>query len=284
MLTLPLARTAALAAAVALAAGTPEPLPAQEAERFLPERAYLPRLYAGFREPITATKLVFVTQSPHLFGEVLEGEADLGAALPIYLLAGQSLEDGLAFGVEAGVFTRFNMETKEKDLIASDWMFAVPFVLHRGDSWVRFRYFHTSAHLGDEYIKRFEVERGDFTRDELELLGYLRVLQSLSFYAGGGWAFRTDPVDSEQLNLRGGVQLEGEELNGVRFYGAVDAQLDQDDDWEPQLTIHGGLRMFGADQARGIRLVTELFTGPSWQGQFCTGHTTYFSLGVVLDL
>jgi hypothetical protein len=89
--------TALLTAAVAstVAPGTAG---AQDVRRFLPQRAYLPRLYAGYREPITAAKAVFVTQSPHLFGELLEGEADFGASFPIYLMAGSSLDDGFVFG------------------------------------------------------------------------------------------------------------------------------------------------------------------------------------------
>lgn len=262
----------------------PDAAVAQEVQRFLPQRAYLPRLYAGYREPITATKLVFVTESPHLFGELLEGEVDFGASFPIYLLAGSSLEDGFVFGVEAGIFSRWNMETREKDLIATDWILTIPFVLHRGGHWLRFRYFHTSAHLGDEYIKVFEVPRVDFTRDELELVGQLRMHEEIAVYGGGSWILRRDPPDMKRWNLRGGLQFEGRQLNGGRPYAAVDVQLDQDDDWKPQLTIHAGFQLFGGDRARGIRLVSELFTGPPWQGQFYTENTTYFTLGVIIDL
>lgn len=276
-----------LIALLTLAAASVTVVPAagaQDVQRFLPERAYLPRLYAGYREPNTAAKLVFVTRSPHLFGELVEGEADLGASLPIYLLGGSSLDNGFAFGVEAGIFSRWNLETREKDLIATDWIFAVPFVLHRGAHWLRVRYFHTSAHMGDEYIKVFEVPRVDFTRDELELVGLLRAHELFSVYGGGSWVLRRDPPDMKRWNLRAGLQFEGRQLNGGRPYAALDVQLDEDDDWKPQLTVHGGFHLFGADRSRGIRLVSEFFTGPTWQGQFFTEETTYFTLGIVIDL
>jgi hypothetical protein len=275
---------AALLTAAAVSVVAPGTAVGQDVRRFLPQRAYLPRLYAGYREPITAAKGVFVTQSPHLFGELLEGEADFGASFPLYLMAGSSLEDGFVFGVEAGIFSRWNMETREKDLIATDWIFAIPFVLHRGDHWLRFRYFHTSAHMGDEYIKVFEVPRVDFTRDELELVGLLQAHELLGVYAGGSWVLRRDPPDMKRWNLRGGLQFEAQQLNGGRPYAAVDVQLDEDDAWKPQLTIHAGFHFFGADRARGIRLISEFFTGPAWQGQFYTENTTYFTLGVIIDL
>ncbi|NIM50133.1 MAG: DUF1207 domain-containing protein [Gemmatimonadales bacterium] len=283
MIRFPRAVIVGLAAWVGVA--QPEPLAAQTGWRLLPDRSLLPKLVAGPREPATAAKLVFVANSPTRFGEVLEGEAAIGGSLPAYLLAGQTQQDGLVVGVEGGVFARFNMETKERDLIATDWIFAVPLVLHRGEHWFRLRYYHTSAHMGDEYLERFELQRVDFARDELEALAYVRIGSGLGVYGGGGWAFRVDPTGAKRLTVRGGAELEALALLGpLRPYAAADVQLEQDNDWEPRLNLQAGLRFLPFNGQRGVRIAIELLTGPSPQGQFHGDRTAFIALGMFLDL
>ena len=83
-------------------------------------------------------------------------EVSIGTTLPILLLS-----DGLGSGpvvvsIEAAAFARFGLQVLERELIAADWIFAVPVVLHRDGGWFRFRYYHTSSHMGDEYARRFD--------------------------------------------------------------------------------------------------------------------------------
>ena len=59
-------------------------------------------------------------------------------------------------GIEAAAFARFGLQVLGRELIATDWVFAVPVVWHRAGGWIRFRYYHTSSHMGDEYARRFE--------------------------------------------------------------------------------------------------------------------------------
>jgi hypothetical protein len=142
-------------------AATPSELAAQGARRWFPSRDYLVRLLAAPRAPFTGAKLVFNAHGPSRFGNTGEGEVALGAAVPLYLLSGESLRDGLVVGVQGGVFGRFTLTTITRDLITTDWVFAIPFTWRLGDHWVQLRYHHTSAHLGDEYISRFETSLGD---------------------------------------------------------------------------------------------------------------------------
>ena len=44
---------------------------------------------------------------------------------------------------------RFAMDNRKRDLISSDWVFAMPLFVWRGENWFRFRYRHFSSHLGD---------------------------------------------------------------------------------------------------------------------------------------
>jgi hypothetical protein len=262
----------------------PRLLVAQDTSRFLPARDYLPLLLADPRQPTMAAKLLYAFDSPTAFGSIVEGDVALGASLPLYLLAGRTLEDGLVLGVEAGVFARFNLETREKDLITSDWIFAVPLVWHRGGHWIRLRYYHTSAHLGDEFMQLFEVDRVPYARDVAEALGWLQLTPSIGVYGGGGWAFRVDPPDDQRFTLRLGAQVESRLQHTVQPYAAADVLLDQDNDWRPRLNIQVGARIAFPGAGRFVRVAGELGTGPALQGQFNTKETTLVTLGFYVDL
>lgn len=257
---------------------------AQGLERLLPGRRYLPTVHAGVHEATTAARLIVSIDSPTLFGNVVEGEAALGASVPIVVLAGHSLADAVVMGVEGGVVARFNMETRQRDLISSDWLFSAPVVVHRGAHWLRLRYFHTSAHMGDEYMQRFGVARVAYSRDAADVLGWLQVLPQLGVYAGGWWAFRVDPPTDKRLEARAGAEF-GSAPRGapVRPYGAVDLQLDQNANWKPRLTAAIGARLL-APSDREVRIVVQFVTGPTAIGQLFPGHAEYFSAGMEFGL
>jgi hypothetical protein len=259
-------------------------LAAQDVQRFFPDRSLLPRLVAAPREPVTAAKLVWAFDTPSRFGSVFEGEADLGASLPLLLLAGTSSEDAVVLGVEGGVFARFNMETVERDLITSDWLFTVPLVIHRGAHWLQARYFHTSAHLGDEYIERFEVERIAYARDALETIAYFSPARGTGFYGGIRWSFRVDPPEHKRWALRAGIEFEPSKAGTFRPYGAGDLEFDQQYGWNRRMNVEVGLRLHMSEDRPTIRIALEYLRGPSPQGQFDGGHTNQLALGVSVDM
>jgi len=272
------------AAVVALLLPCASPVAAQSIQRFLPNRDLLPKLLAAPRDPTTAAKLVLPLTSPSQFGTVLEGDAAFGASLPVYLLAGRSPEDALVIGVEGGVFARFNLQTKERDLITSDWVFAVPLVLHRESHWLSVRYIHSSAHLGDEYLERFDVERIPHSRDGFEVTAYGRPGGGLGVYGGGRWAFRVDPPEHKRWAVRGGVEIQSAGGARVQPYLAADVELDQQNRWEPRLNAQAGVRIAPNGSRPAVRVGVEFLTGPSPQGQFWDRRATHITLGITLDL
>jgi hypothetical protein len=260
------------------------PAPAQAVRRILPPASLFPTLHAGASEAVTAARLVVSIENPTLFGQIVEGEASFGASVPLVLMVGSSTSDAIVAGVEGGVVARFNLETRERDLIASDWMFAVPLVIHRGSHWLRLRYFHTSAHLGDEYLQRFAVARVPYARDALEAVGLVQVERHVGVYAGARWAFRVDPPWHRRTVLRAGAEFgNGPRGAPVRPYGAVDAELDAQSNWRPRVTVEAGGRL-AAPSGREMRLVLEFVTGPTAMGQFAPLTATYVAVGVEFGL
>ncbi len=262
----------------------PDVVVGQDGVRILPPRSHIPQLYADPREPTITGQVLFVTDGPSSFEEGAESHVGLGATVPVLRLAGNSSQHAVVIGVQMGVFARFVLRLNDRDLISTDWVFAAPLVWHRGRSWIRMRYLHWSAHLGDEYIERFEVERLDFARDSGELLVYLQVLSWLGVYGGGGYAFNVQLRDGKRFGFQAGAQADGPQvLPGVDLYAALDLRMDQDAAWDPRVNAQAGLRLSTVGQ-RTARLALDVLTGPTPQGQFVGLHTTFVSLGLYFDL
>lgn len=274
-----------IAAACLVQAVLPTTAAAQFRQRLFPERALLPMLFAGPRDPVSRADLVVVTDNPDSLGSGVEAEVALGAGIPVFLLAGDSESNALVAGVEAAVFGRFGFQVTERPLINTDWVFAVPIVWHRGPHWVRLRYFHTSSHLGDEYAQRFEVEAVNFSRDAVDAMGWVQPVSALGAYVGVRYAYSVHPEASRRWAVRAGTQLGS--ARGDAFvlpFGSLDVELDQDVAWEPRVYVQAGVWLPPISGRRLGRIGAGLLTGPSPMGQFQGLRTTQITVGVALSL
>ncbi|MFC1639138.1 DUF1207 domain-containing protein [Gemmatimonadota bacterium] len=274
--------TALLSLVACLAA--PIALAAQGETRFFPSQEFLARVIAAPHSPVTGAKLVYNSDGPSEFGNTVEGEVALAASLPLYLIAGSGLRDGLVVGAEGAVFGRFTLTTITRDLISTDWIFAVPFIWHLGEHWLRFGYHHTSAHIGDEYIARFDAEVADYSRDVTDFTAFYQATESVGLYGGGNWAFNVHPTGSRRLLVRAGAQAETRNTTRALLpYGAVDVQWEQNNSWEPRLNVQVGVRLPKIGGRRSMRLAMEFLAGPSPQGQFHEEHVRQVTLGLFID-
>lgn len=271
-------------AVVVISSVTFQHLSCQPVRRFLPSRELLARPIAAPRAPVTAAKLVFNSDAPSEFDYSVVGLAALGTSLPLYLISGDGIEDGLVVGVEAAVFGRFAITKITRDLIASDWVFAVPFTRHIGQSWLQLRYHHMSSHMGDEYILRFDSYEDAFSRDAAELTAYHQASPGLGLYGGGSWAFNTHPDELRSLLVHAGVEAETSDEGQVLLpYAAADVEWDQDNAWEPRLNMQIGVRLPGIEGRRSLRLAAEFLSGPAPIGQLRAERMRQLTIGLYID-
>lgn len=262
----------------------PSLLAAQAGTRWLPDRALLPTLFAGARDPVTKAELLLIPRSPDRFGEGVATEYALGAALPILSIGGSGSHDVLVGGVEAAVFGRFTLEVIQREIVSSDWLFAVPIVWRRGNHWLRLRYFHVSSHLGDEYARRFAVKGVNFARDAAELMAYVRASGAAAVHVGARWAYNVHPEWSKRWTVRAGAQLGDPAGTGMFIpFGSVDLEAEQDTRWEPRLNAQAGVWLPPVGGRRALRAGVGFLTGPSPLGQFQGLTTTQLTVGLSLD-
>jgi hypothetical protein len=259
-------------------------LRAQARAEALPVGERLPVFLAGPREAVASASLLGVSRNPNRLGTGVEAEVSLGHSLPVLRLNGITAAGHVLVGIEAAVYARFGLQIVEREMVGTDWLFAVPALWVSERGWVRLRYYHSSSHIGDEYSRRFDEPGVDFSRDALDLFLFSQLFEVLGLYAGVRFGYNVKPEDSRRWVLRGGLQGEGRERGQtLRPYLAGDIEWDQDAG-DPRLELKMGMWLPERAGRRRVRLSLGLLAGPSPLGQFQRGRTLQLSLGVAGQL
>lgn len=252
----------------------------QERVALFPDRSLMPALLAGPRDPSTSASFFFVGPNPNAHGRGVEAEVSIGTTLPVLLLGGNPGGGRVVAGIEAGAFARFGLQVVERELIASDWVFAFPVIWNRKGGWLRFRYYHTSSHMGDEYSRRFQDPGVNFSRDGAEILSFHSLSSALGAYGGVRYSYNVHPEESKRWVLRVGAQMEAPERGG-RFlpFAAADLEWDQDVGGN-RIEVRAGTWLPEVGGRRAVTLALVFLSGTSPLGQFNGLATTQVGLGL----
>ena len=274
-------------------------------DAWFPEVAHFSRPTASVREPTFAVGAVWSTvfrsqaapaerapfdlRSGNSVGTEAQAETALGGNIRIWQPK-QWVDGGLTLGLQAGVFGRFRLEVSSADLVASDWIVALPVEIASGAWSGRLRLLHWSAHVGDELIEA-GVERIDFTTETLEaLLAY--AFGDFRLYGGGSMVVRSSleneiqlgPAFSDDVLIRFGADASVRPWarDDVTVDGGLDWQSSDRTEWAGQLSVRLGLVV--RDGARSARLSGIYRSGPSPMGQFFLTDERYWGIELNLGL
>ena len=231
-----------------------------------------------------------------------DGDSDIGSvgisdALGLLRWGGPRPGDGFQISLAGSVFAQFDLDKSSYDLINADYIIGLPITFRRGAFSTRFRLYHQSSHLGDEFLlseddPTFVVENISYESAELIISldgGAFRA------YGGGEYLLRRDPSELERSVLHGGVELRPARrlirfgtVAGVRFVAAADVKASEQQDWEPAISVRTG---FEFDRPRdtdppGRRwgLLVDWYDGPSPYGQFFSNEVRWWGLGIHFTL
>ncbi len=273
-------------------------------DAWFPDAEYFSRPIASVREPTFALGAVW--------SDVFRDRADPAERTPFNLQGGSGLETdlqgeaalggnvriwqpmlwadgGLTLGVQAGVFGRFRLEVSGNDLVASDWIVALPVEAARGPWSGRLRLLHWSAHVGDELIEQ-GVERVDFTTETLEVLVAYRS-GDFRLYGGGSLVVRSSLENEVQLGsafsddalirLGADARLRPWARDNLTVDAGVDWQSSDRTGWAGQLSVRLGLAV--RDGTHQARLSAVYHQGPSPMGQFFLTDERYWGIELNLE-
>lgn len=203
---------------------------------------------------------------------------------------------GLQVGIEAGIFSQFDLRTPSYDLVNADYIIGLPITFRYLGFSARMRVYHQSSHLGDEFLLRgpeVREERENLSFESLELI-LSQEISLIRLYGGGEYLFNRNPENLEKTLAHGGVEVRPEaqlfrlgNLGSARFIAGLDVKSSEEQDWAIGWSARGGLEVGRADistTARRWSLMIEYYDGPSPYGQFYQENITYYGLGLHLSL
>jgi hypothetical protein len=208
-----------------------------------------------------------------------------GETFGIYRFLGSREGDGLQLSVEGALFAQFNLDTPSYDLINADYTIGFPATYRLGDNSLRFRIYHQSSHLGDEFLQSVNPpERVNLSYEAIELI-YSREWRVWRVYGGGEYLIHKEPSDLEPMSAHWGIEYCGSKplvWNGRPIAG-VDMKSFEEHNWSIDTSVKFGLE-FGHPNPgqRRLRLMAEWYKGFDPRGQFYNNKVEYYGMGVSL--
>lgn len=190
----------------------------------------------------------------------------------------------LRLGIMGGVAARFDIAKVTNDIQVADYSLLFPLDYKKGPWELRAMYWHTSSHLGDDYIKSNNMQPGDLDKhvtDDGRLLASYNVTPELRVYGGGGYAFNMIADSDGRHMLHGGWECVLPAGEKTSYFTAMDLQSWQRVGWRPSFTARTGVRAQGK-QAASVYL--EFFSGQLLYLGLMPRTETHWSLGLGFEL
>jgi hypothetical protein len=251
---------------------------------FLPQGTLFAPLLAAPRWPHFSGSYQLYTKGINQLKNV--GAANFGETFTL-LRFDDFFQSRMEIGIQAGVFSVFDLDAPSNDLINADYYIAIPLVIAKGRFAGMTRIAHQSSHLGDEFILRGRVEeRINLEYEQVDILLSYELPGGFRVYGGGGFLFDQTPADLDPWSTQAGVEFRNPNPwfgDNFRLVAALDIQNIQKNGWDTDLSLRAGAQLVNADIAgRTITILLEYYHGNSPNGQFFNDKIEYISIGTHL--
>jgi len=192
--------------------------------------------------------------------------------------------EGWQLDVEGAAFPRLNMD-ENRDLDSADFRAGVPLTYGIGGFEAKFAYYHTSSHLGDEYmIRNPSAVRINYVRDALVLGFALRPNPNIRLYGEAGWAFYSDG-GALPWEFQFGAEYAPVQATGFRGapFAAVNGYLREEQNYSGTLTAQAGWMWRSRYNGPMLRTGFQYLNGKSPQSQFFDQFEEQFGWGLWYD-
>ncbi|AGF77566.1 Protein of unknown function (DUF1207) [Desulfocapsa sulfexigens DSM 10523] len=242
---------------------------ATEVNVFLPRDLLFKSLLADPRWPHFSVSYQQYQQNSQL---ERVGSTSFGETFSFYRFGGP-WNSQMEVGLQAGVFSIFDMDADSLDLVNADYYVAIPLSLKKDNFSAMARIFHQSSHLGDEYLLSGQAQE----RINLSYEGFGTLLSynfplGFRIYGGGGYLFDRDPSDLRPWLAQSGLEFRSSEawLGGaLRPIVALDLQNFEEGDWDTNVSLRAGVQLENpVFLSRKLQILIEYYNGSSPNGQF----------------
>jgi hypothetical protein len=209
---------------------------------------------------------------------------NFGESIGLYRLRGP-LQSTVQLGIQAGVFSIFDLDSQSFDLINADYMVGIPLTLKKGNFSNMTRIFHQSSHLGDEYLLRGQSDkRVNLSYESVNSTFSYNLPAGFRIYGGGGYIFHKDPSDLDPWSVQTGLEFRSPVFwlkGALRPVFGVDIENRQESNWDADVSARAGIQFENPDfLSRKLQLLFEYYNGKSPNGQFYENNIEFFGLGL----
>lgn len=218
-------------------------------------------------------------------------DVSYGDILPFYKWCNIWWGGDLELDLECSLWAVFDPLHESSPLIDADYFVGAALVYGWGDWAIRFRGYHISTHIGDEFLlNNPNFDRRNPSIEVLDLYASWYMSNDIRLYAGVGWnACQDDSFRVSPWYVQGGAELRLHELGytcyGNRLYGlpffAMDFRYQSDYKRHVNATYTLGYEWGKTHcECRRFRIFLEYHDGYCVEGQFAKFPTNYLSIRV----
>ncbi len=173
--------------------------------------------------------------------------------------------------------------TQKRQLINTDYKFSVIYNLRRGLNNWRFRFYHISSHLGDDYLFRNAIQAYTPNSVNYEIVDatYSRVVRNVRYYGGVGFVLRKAEERKLLAGHAGFYYRSPVQTRSVRMVGGLDAKVWQQTDFRPGLK--GGIGIEVGKVINPLTFLIEGYTGFRPNSQYENQHVRWLGIGLYFN-
>ncbi|MDD5323391.1 MAG: DUF1207 domain-containing protein [Methylococcales bacterium] len=209
-----------------------------------------------------------------------------GETIPFYRSNfGQSTVQWEA-GLQAGVFSDFNLDASSSDLVNTDFIASVYSSMRAGQFSAFGRIYHQSSHLGDEFLLRkvnTKFERVNLSYEGADLRLSYELPYGVRVYGGGGGLFHTEPSELKPWSVQYGVEFRSPwriDFASMRPIVAADIKNYEENNWNTDVSARAGVEFDNLQVlGRKLQILGEYYNGYTPSGQFYKNKVEYLGVG-----
>lgn len=214
------------------------------------------------------------------------GSVSFGETIPIYRGDFGRSTVQWETGLQAGVFSDFNLGASSSDLVNTDFIASIYSSVRAGQFSAFGRIYHQSSHLGDEFLLRkvnTKFERVNLSYEGADLRLSYELPYGVRLYGGGGGLFHREPSDLKIWSAQYGIEFRSPwrvDFASMRPIIAVDIKNFDENNWSTDVSARAGVEFENLPVlGRKLQILAEYYNGFSPSGQFYKDKVEYIGLG-----
>jgi hypothetical protein len=189
-------------------------------------------------------------------------------------------------GIQAGVFSDFNLDASSSDLVNTDFIASAYSTVRAGQFSAFGRIYHQSSHLGDEFLLRkmnTKFERVNLSYEGADLRLSYELPYGIRVYGGGGGLFHKEPSTLKPWSTQYGVEFRSPwriDFLSMRPIVAADLKNFEENNWSTDVSARAGVQFDNLQVlGRKLQILGEYYNGYTPSGQFYKTKVEYFGVG-----